>query len=710
MSSYIPGISVVIPSFVSSSKGRTQEDIAGSSLYSALYSLADQSLKKDLIEVLVVLNGEGVSSSDGDSVYSLLCDNLVSEFSELNLRVLRSLTPGAGRARNLGISSASRRFITYLDDDDVFQPRFLELGLDNADEEAIVLLPIVDTNDGLSTQDNSLNARINTLRGTTVPIATAPWALGFNASKIIPTMVAQRYRYNETLRSGEDVVYFAHFLEESGLMLRTPKVGEGAAYVRTLRANSVSRQGESFDFNVVQRFECIRQLREIEEAAPKTRALQKLEEAQFGFVERYLKTHPNEVQRAIDAAVNAGISGLKWEGVRDEKNKRLIFSYCFPPYADTSANVTAKVIRNDAELVDVFYADMERVRGRDESTRLIVEPFLSHAEEIDVVPSFAHWPAICSYARQAARRASKRAKTQGAYSSMYSRALWSGSHVAAALFKEKHPGTKWEAEFSDPLSVGVDGKPRRGELTRGITTRRLKRMVELSAFPELSYTSHFELTELVTLLYADEVIFTNANQQQVMLERYPEEMQQAVRSKSKIRHHAVPTEEMYHLVESGYELDLERINVGYFGNFYANRGIGGVLKALEGHPDAEKFLLHIFTSNPEKLRGELRGHPASDNLRINGYMPYLEFLNLSTRFDALVVSDTDTHETAFSVNPFLPSKYADYAGSGAAVWGIVVDGSPLTTLPLDFTSNSGDIGQAIGVLDELLRLAEYNAR
>ena len=44
------------------------------------------------------------------------------------------------------------------------------------------------------------------------------------------------------------------------------------------------------------------------------------------------------------------------------------------------------------------------------------------------------------------------------------------------------------------------------------------------------------------------------------------------------------------------------------------------------------------------------------------------------------------------------------------MWGIVVDGSPLTTLPLDFTSNSGDIEQAIGVLDELLRLAEYNAR
>ena len=161
MSGYFPGISVVIPSFVSSSKEITQEEIAGTSLHSALVSLVSQSLKKDLVEVLVVLNGEGVSSVDGDSVFSTLYDTLGTTFPDLNLRVLRSLTPGAGRARNLGISSASRRFITFLDDDDVLQPRFLELGLENTDDETIVLLPIVDTIDGLSTQDNSLNARIN---------------------------------------------------------------------------------------------------------------------------------------------------------------------------------------------------------------------------------------------------------------------------------------------------------------------------------------------------------------------------------------------------------------------------------------------------------------------------------------------------------------------------------------------------------------------
>lgn len=704
MNNLLPGITVVIPSFVADAAEMT-EDIAATNLVSALASLAEQSLRKDLIEVLVILNGTGVAAG-GDAMQIALRNSLASRFPELSIRVMRSLAPGAGRARNLGIASASRRFITFLDDDDALQPKYLETGLENADDGAITLLPIVDTTDGTSTQENSLNARIATLRGMTVLVATAPWALGFNASKIIPTTLAQRYRYDESLRSGEDVAYFANFLRSPGLLLHTPKAGEETAYVRSIRPDSVSRQRESFDFNVVQRLECIAKLRDIEEADTKPRALEKLEQAQFGFVENYLKAHPGEVQQAINTAVDAGVPGLNWENLRQERASRLVFSYCFPPYADTSANVTAKVIRNDAELVDVFYANMQRVRGRDDSTRLIVDPYLVHAEEIDVVPSFAHWGAICSYARQASRKASKRARKQGGYESMYSRALWSGSHVAAALFKDKNPGTRWEAEFSDPLSVGVDGTPRPGELTRSITTHRLRKMVQHSNWPGIAYTTHFELTELVTLLYADEVIFTNANQQQVMLERYPEEFRSFVREKSTMRHHAVPTLEMYHLVKSDYTLDPERINIAYFGNFYANRGIGDVMTALAEHPQREKFVLHIFTSDPEKLRRRLWGSPAAENVRINGYVPYLEFLNVSTNFDVLVVNDTDTKGSAFSVNPFLPSKYADYAGSGTAVWGIVVEDSPLSKLPLSYRTASDNPEQAGRVLDELLGKSE----
>ncbi|WP_308606309.1 glycosyltransferase [uncultured Corynebacterium sp.] len=695
MSTNLPGISVIIPSYAHDST-----NAASSGLTAALASLSNQTLSTDLFEVLVVFNGPAALDIELD---------LEDQFSQLDLRVLRTASPGVGRARNLGIASAGRHFVTFLDDDDALQPRFLETGLEHARNGVCVLLPILDKAHDGALQENSLNARISTLRGTTVPVARAPWALGFNACKVFPTELAQHYRYEESLRSGEDVAYFAHFLEESGLVFNVPSAPSNSSYLRTIRRDSVSRQVESFDFNVAQRLECIAQLREIREVDSKQQALQKLEDAQFGFIANYLRAHPTDVQRAIDTAVDIGVPGLRWGGLRIEKANRLVFSYCFPPFADTSANVTAKVIRNDAELVDVFYANMGRVRGRDDSTKLIVDPYLVHAEELDVVASFAHWGAICSYARQATRKANRHAKNQGGYESMYSRALWSASHVAGALFKDRHPETRWEAEFSDPLSIGIDGTPRSGKLTWGVTTHILKRMVKRSAWPEAPYATHFELTELVTLIYADEVIFTNANQQQVMLERYPTDLQAFVRAKSTIRHHAVPTEDMYQLVESDYALDPSFINIAYFGNFYSNRGIADVLTALQTHPERDRFRIHIFTSKPEELRRELWNHPVVECLRINSYMPYLNFLNVSTRFDALIVSDTNTAGTSLSLNPFLPSKYADYVGSGAAVWGIIVEGSPLSALPLTFSSVAGDIQQARSVLDVLLKKTEYNS-
>lgn len=695
MSTNHPGISVIIPSYAADSS-----NTANSGLTAALASLSNQTLKSDLFEVIVVFNGPAALEIELD---------LADQFPQLDLRVLRTASPGAGRARNLGIASAGRRFVTFLDDDDALQPRFLETGLEHARNGACVLLPILDKGHDGSLQANSLNARISTLGGTTVPVARAPWALGFNACKVFPTELAQRYRYEELLRSGEDVAYFAHFLEESGLVFNVPAAPSNSSYLRTIRHDSVSRQAESFDFNVTQRLECIAQLREIRQVDSKQQALQKLEDAQFGFIETYLRAHPTDVQRAIDTAVDIGVPGLRWGDLRTEKANRLVFSYCFPPFADTSANVTAKVIRNDAELVDVFYANMGRVRGRDDSTKLIVDPYLVHAEELDVVASFAHWGAICSYARQAAKKAAKRAKTSGTYKSMYSRALWSGSHVAAAVFKDNHPETRWEAEFSDPLCIGVDGKPRPGKLTRGVTTHKLKTMVTRSDWPNISYTTHFELTELVTLLYADEVIFTNPNQRQVMLERYPTDLQAFVRAKSTIRHHAVPTEDMYQLMESDYALDPSTINIAYFGNFYSNRGIADVLAALQTHPERDRFRIHIFTSKPEELQRKLWNHPVVECLSINSYIPYLDFLNVSTRFDALIVNDTNTAGTSLSLNPFLPSKYADYVGSGAAVWGIIVEGSPLSALPLTFSSVAGDVKQARSVLDVLLKKTEYNS-
>lgn len=688
-----PGVSVVIPSYLGFEYLRW-----------ALTSCVKQSLSAEHFEVIVVLNGPAAESISPDSL---------AKFSQSHtIRVLKSYESGASRARNLGLRAANRQLVTFLDDDDMLQPNFLKQALGNVRPGHIALLPIVNWKNNSPDADNTLNMRISSLAGTTVPISSVPWILGFNACKVFPTALARRHSYLEELKSGEDVAYFANLLESEDLCVTVPSPAQDQAYVRTIREGSVSRQEQSFDFSITQRLQVIAALRKIEVPQANQAALDSLIHSQFGFIQRFLKNHPDQVQAAIEEAVQLGITGLNWEPLRPQKARRLVFSYCFPPYADTSANVAAKVIRAQGELVDVYYAKMDRVRAQDDSTNLIVEPFVVHSEIIDKEPSFAHWPLITAFAQDAAGRATRRALIHGQYETMYSRALWSGSHVAAALYKKTHPLVKWEAEFSDPLGVGSNGKQREGKITPGRCTRTLQKMIRKSQWPEALWETHFELTELVTLIYADEVVFTNQNQQEVMLARYPRSLQEHVKAKSVVRHHLTPTPEMYTLVHSQFTLPTDRINIGYFGNFYANRGVDDVLSAIEMLPQNEReaIRLHIFTSKPDAVQQQIWNRPCAAHVELHEYVPYLEFLNISAQFDALVVTDTDIRGTEFHANPFLPSKYSDYIGAGVPVWGIVNEGSPLSTLKLDYVSEGGHVEEANKVLKLLKANQEKGER
>ena len=49
------------------------------------------------------------------------------------------------------------------------------------------------------------------------------------------------------------------------------------------------------------------------------------------------------------------------------------------------------------------------------------------------------------------------------------------------------------------------------------------------------------------------------------------------------------------------------------------------------------------------------------------FAEYLDFLNLTTKFDVLIATDLSTYDN-FKINPYLPSKIADYTGSGRDIW------------------------------------------
>src|SRR5699024_11706492 len=109
MTDLAPGISVVLPSY----KGIDF-------LPRVLSSLAKQTLNTNLFEVVLVLNGPGDGSFN-------LVEDFRSNNPSLEIKVVQSSQPGASRARNIGLSSVSRQYITFVDVDDELELEYLDV-------------------------------------------------------------------------------------------------------------------------------------------------------------------------------------------------------------------------------------------------------------------------------------------------------------------------------------------------------------------------------------------------------------------------------------------------------------------------------------------------------------------------------------------------------------------------------------------------------
>jgi len=89
-------------------------------LYDCLRSLCQQTLSPQEWEVLLVLNGEH------DPYRSNIETYIAEQMQGINIHLLYSEIPGVSNARNLGLDQACGEYITFIDDDDLISPSYLE--------------------------------------------------------------------------------------------------------------------------------------------------------------------------------------------------------------------------------------------------------------------------------------------------------------------------------------------------------------------------------------------------------------------------------------------------------------------------------------------------------------------------------------------------------------------------------------------------------
>jgi glycosyltransferase involved in cell wall biosynthesis len=682
------GISVVVPSH----RGRDH-------IGRCLVSLADQMLDPGLFEVIVVLNGPPDGTRE-------VVDEFRREHEFLTLRVIQLTLSGASRARNAGIAAASRQYTTFVDDDDYVSPTFLEVLLANAAPGIVPIVALVDVRpDGLD-PDNHVNRMIAARAGTLTHPADLRVATTANAGKAIATNLIKDIPYAVDLASGEDVLFWTTVVAKRHVLFYPCPPSDAAIYYRVLRENSVSRQAMTFDFAVRQRVEVISRLESLfkETDGRTVELLRSRIRAQTGFIDTYLRENPGDHGRVVQLLDRQPIFQLPYDRMNGSRARGLAIAYAFPPYADTSAVVTAKRVRARGEIVDVVSNAMGRIREVDETIGRISGPFVGHRAALNTPTYFSDWGSMEAFSIEGLKTIQAWEKAKGRYEWVYSRAQFAASHFLAAAYKLSNPAATWHAEFSDPLARDIYDEERGTPVKKSVFVEGLRAGMRDLGLPLPKSDNCFIWCEEIAYALADELIFTNQNQLDYMLSYCSNgELAAIARSKAVISPQPTLPREFYSMFDTEYPLEGGVAHLAYFGNFYATRGLDEVLVAIADTDAAirARVRVHVFTSKPAALEARATELDISENVLVSTYVRYLEFLSLTMKFDALIVNDAITAR-GHRLNPYLPSKWADYRGSGTPVWGLVEAGSPLSSQQLAFASPVGDVAAAKDILAQLV--------
>lgn len=398
----------------------------------------------------------------------------------------------------------------------------------------------------------------------------------------------------------------------------------------------------------------------------------------------------------------------------------LAVCFAFTPYRTTSGVNAAKRLREDSRPVDVVQNDLGKRLGRDHSLDLLTGPLIRRRARLTAPPWFGGWSAVEGFVSKGVERVEGWIDDRKhPYARIYSRSHYAASAFLAARIAALQPDARWVAEFSDPLSRDIGGGIRSGEVRPGSVRDAALAQIEAAGWSapppqrpardKKAEENLFAWAEVLCYALADEIVFTNEAQRDLMLEAcHDPALAARAHEVSVIRPHPVPDPGLYALDEDpaddGLVLEPGVVHIAYFGAFYDRRPPTPLLRAVAALPasDRERLRVQIFTPTHEDVAAKAVEHGVADVVRVHPPVPYLRMLALSRRMSVLLVMDAEPLESG-APNPFLPSKWSEYHGAGVPVWGMVEEGSPLSSRPLDLRSPTGHVTAAIQVFARLAR-------
>lgn len=280
------GISVIIPSY----KGENH-------IKPLLDSLENQTLNPKDFELLFVINGPLDSTAD-------ILKEFMDRNKDYNVIITYTNTPSEAKARNIGISLASREYTTFIDDDDFVSANYLEKLLVYSRPDRVVMSDFVDVNENTNEKIKSRVIPSKPKEKVVKNGLATYFGLSLvNVAKSFPSYTTKSHHFNESLRNGIDVSYYSCLLTKFDFEFYFIEQKEEAIYYRKIRSGSLSRQEPSFQFNVLDRLAVIEDINSALKDADNekhVRFLEKAVNAQSNFMVRFIKQYPDEKENVIN--------------------------------------------------------------------------------------------------------------------------------------------------------------------------------------------------------------------------------------------------------------------------------------------------------------------------------------------------------------------------------------------------------------------------
>lgn len=625
----------------------------------AIRSVLRQNLPPWMVDVIVSVNGPDV-----DHYRSLRRRYLLNP----RVRVIYTPRPGLSSGRNFALRHVRRDLFTYLDDDDYFTRGYLrEMFAAMTPDVELVCGRLDDERDGERDPGTYINRALADLG------ADGPAPDYVKAASLLTSACAKLYRtefarahyepFDETVTHTEDVRYWVHNIDKLTLPLALVSADSKEAFVRRVTDGSMSRPSEerAYSFWITDRLAILRELEDAVFRPGLTLAQQRFImvklDAQGGHLRNHFVQLKGEArERATREILAADLKFFNTSLLAERRG--IAFCHNFAPFKDASAYVATKRLPQIADMLGepiawhVVSANMSRARGSDWTfgqffARHQYSRLTQLGGPLYFNPKAQH---------QWAMRAVSAVENEQA-DVIYSRSMFAGSHEAAYRYKQEHPDVVWYAEFSDPISLDTSG----GE----------RAQPTVYAGDEAWLNDYWRLIETWVYEAADHIFFTNTNQRAVMLQQAAPELTMRAWEHSRVLTHPVLDTRWSELIAADYELDPDHINIGYFGSFYANRSADQLLALL----DDPRVHLHLFVPNPDEVD---RG--GRDRLHVNPAVDHLRFLSIGRAMDYLVLNDI---QYAGDINPYVPSKLADYLATGTTVLAFIEPGSILSRFESD---------------------------